>query len=154
MPISVKTPGSLARLAAPLKALVRGTIEQEGGRAGEIAVSLADDALLRELNRTWRGIDRATDVLSFAYHERAGDAIDGDIVISLERVEQQAKRFRVTRGSELARLAVHGALHLAGLDHHRALDRRRMRAREERAMRAGRGNVRVMERLLARGVRV
>lgn len=153
MPISVKTPASLARLAAPLKALVRETIEQEGRRAGEIAVSLAPDALLRELNRTYRGIDRATDVLSFAYHEQAGAAIAGDIVISLERVEEQAKRFRVTRGAELARLVIHGALHLAGLDHHRAPDRRRMRAREERAMRAGRGSVRVMERLLGRGAR-
>ena len=99
---------------------------------------LADDAKLRDLNRRWRGLDRATDVLSFGYDDGEGDVVDGDIVVSLERVREQAKRFRASRGRELARVVLHGALHLAGLDHQSAAERRRMRAREDRVLRAAR----------------
>src|SRR5512146_759936 len=120
MPISVATPGSVRGLSAPLGVLVRGALALEGRRAGEIAVVLAGDDLLRELNRDYRGLDRATDVLSFAY-DAAGDGVDpaahraarvnGDLVVSMDRVREQARRFRVSEGRELARLVVHGALH-------------------------------------------
>ena len=139
MPISVRSPRSLTRCAVALRAIVRETLLQEGRRPGELAIVLSDDAELRVLNRQWRGIDRATDVLSFAYDEDAAHdpraPVDGDLVISMDRVAEQAKRFRVTPGDELARLAIHGALHLAGLDHQRATQRMHMRTREDAAMR-------------------
>src|SRR6266700_1500748 len=121
-------------LTAP-RGLVRATLEREGRRAGEIAIVLTRDPEIRALNRRWRGIDRATDVLSFGYDAAApggkgpcrAPAICGDLVISLERMHEQAKRYRVTPGRELARLAVHGALHLAGLDHQRPAERMHMR---------------------------
>lgn len=144
MPVSVVSPGPtspgarLTGVAAPLRAAVLAALALEGRRAGEVAVVLADDAKLRELNRQWRNLDRATDVLSFGYDEGGDDEVDGDIVVSLERVREQAKRFRVTPGRELARVVVHGALHLAGLDHQGAAERRRMRAREDRVVRAAR----------------
>ena len=125
-------------MAAPLRAALLAPQALEGRRAGGVAVVLADDAKLRELNRQWRGLDRATDVLSFGYDEGGDDEVDGDIAVSLERVRDQAKRFRVTQGRELARVVVHGALHLAGLDHEGAAERRRMRAREARVLRAAR----------------
>src|SRR6266700_968802 len=112
-------------LTAP-RGLVRATLEREGRRAGEIAIVLTRDPEIRALNRRWRGIDRATDVLSFGYDApspRRPAAISGDLVISLECMHEQAKRYRVTPGRELARLAVHGALHLAGLDHQRPAER-------------------------------
>jgi probable rRNA maturation factor len=142
MPISVATPRSPRGLAAPLRALIRSTLALEGLRAGEIGVVLARDAELRELNRRWRGIDRATDVLSFPYGgpgSRKTPAVSGDLVISLDRLIEQARRYRVSRGRELARLVIHGTLHLAGHDHHRAGERRRMRKAEARALRAGGG---------------
>ena len=141
MPVSVVSPDpalSGARLggrAAPLRAAVREALALEGRRAGEVAVVLADDARLRDLNRRWRGLDRTTDVLSFGYDEGGDAEVDGDIVVSLERVRAQARRFRVGPGRELARVVVHGALHLAGLDHEAAGERRRMRAREDRVLR-------------------
>lgn len=194
MPISVASPPRIRGLAAPLRAIVRAALALEGGRPGEIAIVLADDRTLRDLNRQWRGIARATDVLSFSYDEalpssgtgtrgrlRAGyprqrvglfvakprkeladqscrregrspsrAPVTGDLVISLDRMEEQARRFRVTRGEELARLVVHGALHLAGLDHQRPADRRHMRAREALALRAARAQVRALDRALAR----
>jgi probable rRNA maturation factor len=57
--------------------------------------------------------------------------VHGDIVISLDRVRAQARRYRVSEGQELARLVIHGALHLAGHDHHRPSERALMRRREE-----------------------
>jgi probable rRNA maturation factor len=147
MAITLRTPRGLARLGPALRALVRGTLAGEGRRAGEIGIVLARDPELRALNRSWRGIDRATDVLSFAY--AGGWGVSGDLVISLDRVVAQARRFRVTRGRELARLAVHGTLHLAGLDHQRAAERRAMRRREDRALAAGNQAVRALDRALA-----
>ena len=138
MPVSVTSPRGLTGVAAPLRVAVRAALALEGRRAGEVAVVLADDAKLRDLNRQWRDLDRATDVLSFGYDEGGDDEVDGDIVVSLERVGEQAKRFRTSRGRELARVVVHGALHLAGLDHQGAAERRRMRAREDRVLRAAR----------------
>ena len=155
MPISVAGPRSPRGVSSPLAALVRGTLALEGRRAGEIAIELTGDAELRALNLRWRGLDRATDVLSFG-DDADGTAaspagrrpVHGDLAISMDRVREQARRFRVTRARELARLVVHGALHLAGLDHHTAVERRQMRAREERALRSGRTAIAALARAL------
>lgn len=158
MPISVAAPSELKRLAAPLGELVRETLAAEGRRAGEIHLELTGDAEIRALNRRWRGIDRATDVIGFAYDEGPGPfsararprAVNGDLVVSLPRVTEQARRFRVTPGAELARLVIHGALHLAGLDHQRAAERRHMRAREEAILRRARPLARRLDAVFSR----
>lgn len=146
MPVTVVGPRS-ARLAAPLGRLVRAAITGAGGRPGVVEITLTDDAALRALNQSWRGIDRATDVLSFHYHEE-GQPVAGDLVISIDRWHEQARRYRTTRGRELARLVVHGALHLAGLDHHRAAERTHMRAEEDRVLRTERAAIRALERVV------
>ena len=102
MPVSVVSPRGLGRAAGPLRALGLAALAREGRAAGEVALALADDATLRALNRDWRGLDRATDVLSFGYDEGEGP-VSGDVIVSLERVREQAKRFRTTAGRELAR---------------------------------------------------
>lgn len=149
MPISVEAPRGFA---VALRALVAQVIKAEGRRVGDITVVLSDDATLRELNRQWRGLDKATDVLSFAYDEHEPDAatrpVTGDLVISLDRVREQAERFRVKQGVELARLVVHGALHLCGHDHMQAGDRRAMRVREEAALRRSRAAASALTRAL------
>ncbi len=171
MPISVATPPRLRRLAPALRAIVRAALARDGFRAGEIAIVLTGDAELRALNQRWRGLDRATDVLSFDYgdsrvpaeptlvlelgRKRAARArspravVSGDLVISLDRMAEQARRYRVSRGRELARLVIHGALHLAGHDHHRPGERRLMRASEERALRAAAAQVRRLDAAFA-----
>ena len=154
MPISVTAPKGFAALSAPLRALVTLTLKGESRRVGEISIVLTTDEALRELNRRWRGIDRATDVISFAYDEHEPDAatrpVTGDIVLSMDRVRAQATRFRVTQGAELARLAIHGALHLGGHDHHRARERKTMRGREEALMRSARGLIRRLDAATAK----
>jgi len=167
MAVSVTTAGSARGLAAPLTRLVSVALALESTRAGDIAIVLTDDATLRDLNRRYRGIDRATDVLSFSYEDatltpvlslgartgRGRRLVSGDLAISLDRLAEQARRYRVTRGRELARLVIHGALHLAGLDHHRVAERRHMRAREEQALAAVRAPITALDRVLGRSAR-
>ena len=156
MAVTLTGSRSTPRLLAPLRALVRTALAGEGYRPGDVTIVLSDDPVLRTLNRRWRGIDRATDVLSFGYDDAPrpqGPLVHGDLVISMERMEEQAKRYRVTRGAELARLVIHGTLHLAGLDHHRLAERRVMRAAEAQALRTGRAAAKALDRLLAPGPR-
>ena len=154
MPVTVTAPHGLNRLAPALRALIAQVLLGEGRRLGQIAVVLSDDTMLRQINHDWRGIDRATDVLSFAYDECEPDAdthpVRGDLLVSLDRVHDQARRYRVTPGAELARLVVHGALHLCGHDHARAHERQRMRRREQSALKRARGSVRALALALGR----
>jgi len=152
MPISVRKPRSFPAVTAPLGAIVAATLALESLRPGEIALLLTDDEAPRALNRRWRRIDRATDVLSFGYGTRAG-RVSGDVVISLDRMAEQARRFRTGPARELARLVIHGTLHLAGHDHHAAAERRAMRALERRAMSASRAHVARLARGFARAAR-
>lgn len=148
MPTSAKRTPEPPGVTAPLAALVRAALAGEGRRPGELGIVLTGDAPVRELNRRWRGLDRATDVLSFGYDDKPGTIVNGDLIVSMDRVAEQAVRFRVTRGRELARLIIHGALHLAGLDHKTPAQRRHMRACEERVMESGAAEVRTLERVL------
>lgn len=149
MPVTVVGPRGSTRLTRPLGRLVRAAIESTGARVGGVEISITDDAALRALNQSWRGIDRATDVLSFHYHDD-GQPVAGDLVISIDRWHEQAKRYRTTRGRELARLVVHGALHLAGLDHHRVAERKHMRVVEDRTLRSQAAAIRDLERAVDR----
>lgn len=92
----------------------------------EISVTVTDNGNIRELNREYRGIDRATDVLSFPMYSFAdGDIPDeaeqeillGDIVISAERAVEQAKEYGHGNDREISFLTVHSVLHLLGYDH-------------------------------------
>jgi rRNA maturation RNase YbeY len=92
------------------------------------------------LNLRYRGRSRPTDVLSFsllegAHSDRRG-ALLGDVVIGIEIAARQARARRRTLDDEVARLLVHGALHLVGYDHARAAEARIMRAQERRVWRA------------------
>jgi probable rRNA maturation factor len=105
------------------------------GLEGEVHVLLADDATLKRLNRTFRGQNKATDVLSFPagpttvfFGDPAGPGLAGDLAISLETAARQAVRFGHSLRDEVRVLLLHGTLHLAGFDHER--DAGEMAARE------------------------
>ena len=107
------------------------------GIQGEVAVLLAGDRRVRALNRRYRGLDRATDVLSFP-GPGGGEGL-GDIVIGVETAERNARRLGRPLGAELELLALHGLLHLLGYDHE--ADRGEMRRLEQslqRRLRRGR----------------
>lgn len=97
----------------------------------QISLTLVDNEEIREINNEQRGIDRATDVLSFPMLEfdENGDCLDadyetdgdfivlGDIVISMERAREQSKQFGHSFRREIAFLTAHSMLHLLGYDH-------------------------------------
>jgi len=116
----------------------------------QVGIALVTDAEMRRLNAAYRRIDRTTDVLSFDLRpvRSPGEPLAGEIVISTDRVVVQSRRYRVTQAHELARLLVHGLLHLAGHDHQAAGERARMRAAERGALQAAAGAI---PGLLARG---
>jgi probable rRNA maturation factor len=87
---------------------------------GELSVVLTDDAAIRTLNRTWRGKDQPTNVLSFPAPDsriRGAPRQLGDIVIAYETTTREALAEHKPFRHHLAHLAVHGFLHLAGYDH-------------------------------------
>ena len=85
----------------------------------EISLKLTDDEEMRELNKKHRSLDKTTDVLSFPMNETKNieENILGDIVISVNTLRKQAKKYDMTVNDELAFLYVHGLLHLLGYDH-------------------------------------
>ena len=95
---------------------------------GEVDVLLTGDSELRRLNRTYRGKNKATDVLSFPAAEELAEAHAGDLAISLETAARQAQEHGHTLRDEVRVLLLHGLLHLKGMDHE--ADRGEMAARE------------------------
>ena len=105
-----------------------------GVENSELSILLTDDEEIRELNRTYRGKDRPTDVLSFPIGEEvAGRLILGDVVISLDTARRQAEELGHTLEEEVSRLLAHGIIHLLGYDHELGgEEEERFRALEER----------------------
>lgn len=106
----------------------------------EMSVTLMDNQHIHEINKQYRGIDKPTDVISFAMEED-GDEDDiilppdadfdfprnlGDLMISMEKVEEQASYLGHSTDRELGFLTIHGFLHLNGYDHMKAEDEQEM----------------------------
>jgi probable rRNA maturation factor len=96
---------------------------------------LADDREMIRLNRCYLGKNRTTDVLAFDLSDAPG-VVDGEVYIGLEQARRQARDHRVPLYVEVARLAIHGVLHLAGYDDHRDHDRQLMHRLEEQSLKA------------------
>ena len=111
-----------------------------------ITVTLTNPENIREINKEYRNIDRSTDVLSFPMFEK--EELDekikkndfehedmlGDIIISIERVEEQAKEYGHSFERELSYMLVHGFYHLMGYDHIKEEDKLKMRPKEEKVL--------------------
>jgi probable rRNA maturation factor len=87
------------------------------GLGGDVDVLLADDPTLRRLNKTFRGKNKATDVLSFPAPDEIAQDHAGDLAISLETANRQAATYGHSLRDEVRILLLHGLLHLSGLDH-------------------------------------
>ena len=107
--------------AEQLRGVISGCLDRLGAHGAEVHLVLTDDRTLRELNRRFRGIDVATDVLSFPDGDRlpSGDPFLGEIIISVDLARRQAEELGHDEIRELCELALHGALHLLGYDHER-----------------------------------
>lgn len=112
------------------------TKEYESDREVYVSVLLTGNEEIQRVNRDFRGKDMPTDVISFAYHDN--DEADnglydslGDIIISLERVEEQRKGYGHSFKREFYYVLTHGLLHLMGYDHMEEEEKKVMRAKEE-----------------------
>ena len=134
-----------------LRSLARQILVAQCAEAGsEMGIYITGQEKMRELNRVYRGKDKTTDVLSFSFYvkEAAGSAETdvefpipeegalhlGELVISLPQAELQAAELGHPVKSELARLLIHGIMHLLGFDHEIDSDAEIMEAREEEIM--------------------
>ena len=118
--------------------------EEQQGLPHDLTIGLTftGDDEIRAINNEYRGIDRATDVLSFPLYER-DDEIEllegelapfGDIVLSVPHARAQAAEYGHSVEREVCYLIVHGLMHLAGYDHIEAEDKAEMRAEEEQLL--------------------
>ena len=111
-----------------------------------ISITLTTPEHIHEINKQYRNVDRATDVLSFpmfekeeidnkiAKHDFEHEDVLGDIVISIEQVEKQAKEYGHSFEREFAYMLVHGFYHLMGYDHIKEEDKVIMRPKEEKVL--------------------
>lgn len=121
----------------------------EGVTEGEVALTFVDDEAIHQLNRDYRGIDRPTDVLSFAMNESLDEELDivyeveegeeldeptdmlGDIIISVDRAQLQAQEYGHSLKREIGFLFLHGFLHLLGYDHQDEASEAEMMGKQE-----------------------
>lgn len=91
----------------------------------EISLTISDNSYIREINRDYREKDKPTDVITFVMADEPFPTFEeetelysaGDMIISLEYIEENSKYFKVSFEEELKRVIIHGILHLKGMDH-------------------------------------
>ena len=127
-------------LKCAVRAAILATLKYEGFPFdAEVSVTFADNEYIHGLNNEYRGMDKPTDVLSFPmyddgfpYDECQHGCALGDIVISLERAEEQANELGHDLIREVAFLAIHSTLHLLGYDHERSPEEDEEQCRRQR----------------------
>ena len=107
-------------------------IQSEGFDEGEINYIFCDDEYLHKINVEYLDHDTLTDIISFDY--TVGNLIQGDIFVSVERVQDNAKDFNVSFEEELKRVLSHGVLHYCGYKDKSLEDEAVMRSKEEEKM--------------------
>src|ERR1700752_161918 len=121
------------RARGRLRRLLLRALAAERAPAGTLHVELVGDDVMRRVNAGFRGKDETTDVLSFAYwnEPHAGDLL-GEVLVSPAVARRQAREEGRPYDEDIARLALHGLLHVLGYDHETAREMRAMLALQER----------------------
>ncbi len=101
----------------------------EGNKIVRLSYVFCDDNYLLKLNQEFLDHNTLTDILTFPYSDEEG--MKGEIFISVERVQDNAKALNIPFDDELKRVMIHGVLHLLGYTDRTAQDKRKMRAKEE-----------------------
>jgi rRNA maturation RNase YbeY len=134
MPISFNNQSIPFKLKnkAKLKLWVKSVVEKEKHTLGTINYVFCDDSELLEINLKHLNHNTFTDIITFDYTE--GLKINSDIFISINRVEENAKKFKVSFEEELHRVMIHGVLHLCGYKDKSKSDTELMRKKENWAL--------------------
>ncbi|MBK7215289.1 MAG: rRNA maturation RNase YbeY [Bacteroidales bacterium] len=117
---------------AKIKIWVTSVIRNEGKRVGAIAYVFCSDEYLLNLNQQYLKHSTLTDILTFDYCEN--NLVSGDIVISVERIAENAKKYSKTFEEELSRVMAHGVLHLCGYKDKTPADKTQMTDKENEAL--------------------
>ena len=127
-------------LLEKIKKTIRTAVEAEyPNHTFELNIFFCDDETIRSYNREYRGVDRATDVLSFPMFDFGTPelpALLGDIVLSVPRAQAQAEDYGHSFEREMCFLAAHAALHLIGYDHENEDERAQMETRQREVLSA------------------
>lgn len=107
-------------------------VAREGKTVGEIGYQFCDDACLLRANQEYLGHDTYTDIITFDYVD--GNVVSGDIMISVDRLRENARRYNVPFEQELHRVIIHGVLHLLGQKDKSPAESEEMRKREDEAL--------------------
>ena len=113
-------------------AWIKAVIATYNKRLGEVGYMFVNDEKILEINNEYLQHDYYTDVITFDYNEN--DVLNGDIVISLDTVRTNAKKFGKTFDDELHRVIIHGILHLCGLHDKAPGEREQMEKAENKAL--------------------
>jgi len=117
---------------AKTKSWIKKIIELEKKKAGQISFVFTNDQEVLKTNIQYLNHNTYTDIITFDYCE--DKTINGDIIISVERVKENAEKFGSTFGSELKRVMIHGILHLCGYKDKTSRDAALMREKEDSAL--------------------
>lgn len=115
---------------AGIRQWIKETITAEGYSLKELNYIFCSDAYLLEINRQYLNHDTYTDIVTFDNSEVEGNIV-GDIFISIERIRENAVKFKVSEADELHRVVIHGALHLVGYKDKTAVDNKKMTQKED-----------------------
>lgn len=111
---------------------IQEVITKESLELGDLSFVFCSDDFLHEMNLEYLAHDTLTDIITFDYRE--GDVLSGEIYISTDRVEENAKEFSVSFEEELHRVMIHGVLHICGYDDLSDTEEKQMRAKEDWAL--------------------
>jgi rRNA maturation RNase YbeY len=129
---SVEKEGFKLKERTRIKNRITAIIKNEGKKVGDIAYIFCDDEQILETNISYLDHNTYTDIITFDYVE--GNVISGDILISVDRVKENAELFNCTFEQELHRVIIHGILHLLGVGDKSEEEAQVMRKREEEAL--------------------
>lgn len=108
---------------------VKRVLQTSRVKNARVSIVFVDTRYARSINRRYLNHDYSTDVISFPLE--SGDVLEGEVYVNLDRARTQAKAYDVSFNNEVARLVIHGALHLVGYDDSTGVKARRMRAEED-----------------------
>ncbi len=108
------------------------TLQSEGFKYGNILIVFSNKELLKELNNIFFNINYVTDVIAFRLNEYEEKNIEGEIYICLPVAKDNAEYFDEPYEKEIARLVIHGGLHLLGYDDKTKVEKRKMRSLEDK----------------------
>ena len=116
-----------------LHELIRDLTKDLNFRIESLEINFTNSEKIREINRQYLGHDYSTDILSFNYSEDIS-ILDGEIIISLDDARNNSKKFKVPFNQEIARLVLHGVLHLIGFDDNNRLNKIKMKRMENKLL--------------------